>query len=314
MTADGRGTATVLFTDIVGSTELRVRAGDLVADELFVRFERLLGQLAVAHDGTVVKGLGDGIMATFNRSADGVLAAMEMQRATHREGRRAVDDRRVEIRVGISAGDVTWKDADCHGTPVVTASRLCAAAAGGQILCDDLVRGLGRGNADLTFRIVGELQLKGLPEPVVVFTVPWEQTADDAAELPAPLRALEDELPFAGRDSERLRLTDVWKQAQVEGTSVALVSGEPGVGKTRLAAEVARAQRIVTARSWCSAVATSTWPARSRRGSRRCDRWSPKPKSRCCASTWPVEAASSPGWFPRSRSGYPASRRRKPPT
>ena len=80
MTADGRGTATVLFTDIVGSTELRVRAGDLVADELFVRFERLLGQLVEAHDGTVVKGLGDGIMATFNRSADGVLAAMEMQR------------------------------------------------------------------------------------------------------------------------------------------------------------------------------------------------------------------------------------------
>jgi len=89
MTADGRGTATVLFTDIVGSTELRGRAGDLVADELFMRFERLLGQLVEANDGTVVKGLGDGIMATFNRSADGVLAAMEMQRATHREGRRA---------------------------------------------------------------------------------------------------------------------------------------------------------------------------------------------------------------------------------
>jgi class 3 adenylate cyclase len=241
MTADGRGTATVLFTDIVGSTELRVRAGDNVADELFVRFERLLGQLAEAHDGTVVKGLGDGIMASFNGAADAVLAAMEMQRATHREGRRAADDRRVEIRVGISAGDVTWQDGDCHGTPVVTASRLCNTAVGGQILCDDLVRGLGRGNADLTFRIVGELQLKGLPEPVVAFTVPWELAAEDGAQLPGALRALEDELPFAGRDAERSRLTDIWKQAQVEGTSVALLSGEPGVGKTRLASELARA-------------------------------------------------------------------------
>ena len=189
----------------------------------------------------MIKGLGDGIMATFNRSADGVLAAMEMQRRTHREGRHAVEDRRVQIRVGVSAGDVAWKDGDCHGTPVVTASRLCAAATGGQILCDDLVRGLGRGNADLTFRIVGELQLKGLPEPVVAFTVPWEQADADGAALPGALRALEDELPFAGRDDERQRLTDVWKQAQVEGTSVALLSGEPGVGKTRLAAELARA-------------------------------------------------------------------------
>ena len=241
MTADGRGTATVLFTDIVGSTELRVRAGDLMADELFLRFERLLGQIVTAHDGTVVKGLGDGIMATFHRSADGVLAAMEMQRGTHREGRHASEDRRVEIRVGISAGDVAWNDGDCHGTPVVTASRLCAAAVGGQILCDDLVRGLGRGNSELTFRIVGELSLKGLPEPVVAFTVPWEQALDDETQLPSPLRALEDELPFAGRDVERLRLTDVWKLAQVDGTSVALLSGEPGVGKTRLAAELARA-------------------------------------------------------------------------
>ena len=147
----------------------------------------------------------------------------------------------MQIRVGVSAGDVAWKDGDCHGTPVVTASRLCAAATGGQILCDDLVRGLGRGNADLTFRIVGELQLKGLPEPVVAFTVPWEQADAESAALPGALRALEDELPFAGRDDERQRLTDVWKQAQVEGTSVALLSGEPGVGKTRLAAELARA-------------------------------------------------------------------------
>jgi class 3 adenylate cyclase len=238
---NGRGTATVLFTDIVGSTELRVAAGDLIADELFVRFERLLGEIVAAHDGRVIKGLGDGIMATFSRSADGVLAAVGMQRATHREGRRAAEERRVQIRIGLSAGDVTWKDGDCHGTPVVTSSWLCGAADGGQILCDDLVRGLGRGNTDLTFRIVGDLDLKGLPEPVLAFTVPWEPVGGEGAQLPGPLRALEDELPFAGRDDERSRLTDVWKQAQVEGTSVARLSGEPGVGKTRLAAELARA-------------------------------------------------------------------------
>ena len=71
------------------------------------------------------------------------------------------------MRVGISAGDITWADGDCHGTPVVTASRLCNSADGGQILCDDLVRGLARGRTDLTFRMIGELTLKGLSEPVM---------------------------------------------------------------------------------------------------------------------------------------------------
>ena len=70
------GTATVLFTDVVGSTALRTRLGDAAADELMRRHEHVLADIVTEHSGSLVKGLGDGIMATFGGAADAVLAAI----------------------------------------------------------------------------------------------------------------------------------------------------------------------------------------------------------------------------------------------
>jgi hypothetical protein len=170
-----------------------------------------------------------------------VAAAIAIQQRTEAANRRVDDTRRVQVRVGCSAGDVAWEEGDCHGTPVVVAARLCDRAAGGQILCDDLVRGLARGRSGASFRIVGELELKGLSEPVVAYDVPWVPVAVGAAPLPAALLPVPDELPFAGRDEQRRALVTQWKSAQADGRAVALVSGEPGVGKTRLTSELARA-------------------------------------------------------------------------
>jgi len=242
--ADGgltAGTATILFTDLVGSTELRARLGDGAADELRRVHDQLLTGAVEEHGGTTVKGLGDGILATFGAAADAVAAATTIQRAIERANRRVDDARRLAVRVGLSAGDVSWEEGDCHGTPVVTASRLCDRAVGGQILVDDLVRGLARGRTEHAFRLVGELELKGLTEPVVAYEVPWEPARSDRAPLPAPLLPVANELPFAGRDAERDSLREQWKSAQTDGRTVALLSGEPGVGKTRLTAELARA-------------------------------------------------------------------------
>ena len=75
------------------------------------------------------------------------------------------------MRIGVSAGDVAFEEADCFGTPVIEAARLCAAAGGGKILVTDVVRvlaGLG-GGPELT--PVGALELKGLPAPVPVCEV-----------------------------------------------------------------------------------------------------------------------------------------------
>ena len=235
------GTATIMFTDLVGSTEMRTRLGDAAANEIHRTHDRLLGGAVDEHGGTLVKSLGDGILATFGAAADAVAAATTVQRAIERANRRVDDARRLAVRVGLSAGDVSWEDGDCHGTPVVTAARLCDRAVGGQILVDDLVRGLARGRTEHTFRLVGELELKGLAEPVAAYEVAWEPAVGDRAPLPAPLLPIASELPFAGRDAERNALRVQWKSAQTDGRSVALISGEPGVGKTRLTAELARA-------------------------------------------------------------------------
>jgi class 3 adenylate cyclase/tetratricopeptide (TPR) repeat protein len=234
------GTATILFTDLVGSTELRSRLGDAVADQLRRTHDQLLTTAVTEQSGTVVKSLGDGILAAFTATADAVTAGAAIQRALERANRGADDARRLTVRVGVSAGDVSWEDGDCHGTPVVTAARLCDRAEGGQILVDDLVRGLARGRSELSFRLVGELELKGLSEPVTAYEVPWEPTAGDRAPLPAALLPVARELPFSGRDAEREALRLQWKSAAADGHSTALVSGEPGVGKTRLTAELAR--------------------------------------------------------------------------
>lgn len=109
------GTATVVFTDLVSSTRLRIAEGDAAADELRRRHDDAL-RAAVANDGgTVVKGMGDGIMATFTSAAEAVAAAVAMHQAVARLNRRRRGEA-VEIRVGLSAGDVVWEDDDCFAS------------------------------------------------------------------------------------------------------------------------------------------------------------------------------------------------------
>ena len=120
-----------------------------------------------AHQGVLVKGLGDGHMAAFRGAADAIGAAVEIQQAACRE-------QLIVLRVGISAGDARAEGDDLFGTPVVEAARLCSAANGGQIVVAALVRQLAGTRGGYEFDPIGALSLKGLSDPVEACVVRWE--------------------------------------------------------------------------------------------------------------------------------------------
>ncbi|HEX3667653.1 MAG TPA: AAA family ATPase [Acidimicrobiia bacterium] len=229
-------TATVLFTDLVGSTALRQAVGDDAADELRRSHDRVLRDAVAAHGGHEVKGTGDGLMIVFDSAVEAVAAAEAMQRGVERLTRRAPAP--VSIRVGLSAGDVVWEGDDCFGTPVVEARRLCDSAEGAQILVGDVVRILAGSRGGHDFRPIGALELKGLTAPVPAAEVAW-QVGDHAVPLPSALAGSET-IGLVGRVDEMERLWTAWKHARSGEKRLVLLSGEPGVGKTRLAAELAR--------------------------------------------------------------------------
>src|ERR1051325_986424 len=162
----GRAVGVVLFTDLVGSTELRGRLGEEAADELRRKHDQLLAQAVEANSGRVVKGLGDGIMATFGGASDAVAAAVAIQQGIDRLNRTGKVPVPLAVRVGLSAGDVSFEDQDVHGTPVIEASRLCGAAVGGEVLASEIVRWLGGAQGAASLTAVGSLELKGLGAPV----------------------------------------------------------------------------------------------------------------------------------------------------
>ena len=233
-----RTTATILFTDLVGSTELRGQLGEEAADALGRQHDQLLAQAVESNNGRVVKGLGDGIMATFAGASDAVAAAVAIQQVIDRLNRSGKAAMPVAVRVGLSAGDVATEDEDVHGTPVIEASRLCGAAVGGEILASEVVRWLGGAQGATSFIPVGSLELKGLAAPVPTVRIAWEPAS--ASTIPIPALLTDVGRIFVGRDAELERLGQLWKEAAAGERRVALFAGEPGVGKTRLAAQVAR--------------------------------------------------------------------------
>jgi adenylate cyclase len=174
-------TVTVLFTDVVGSTAWRARVGDVVADVRTVELERASRQVVDSSGGTVVKGVGDGVMATFASAVAGLDAAAGLQGVARR---LAVGGDQLSLRVGVSTGDMVREDEDWLGAAAIEASRLCAEAAGGSVLVADATVRLSRG-ASHPLRFVGERVLRGFETPVEVYELVLEVAGD--ASLPAAL-------------------------------------------------------------------------------------------------------------------------------
>ena len=149
-------TVTVIFTDIVGSTGWRTRLGNVVADARMAELERASREVVVSSGGTVVKGLGDGVMGTFSSAVAALDAAVALQRVARR-----LAPGPASLRVGISSGDMVREGDDWFGTAAIEASRLCAEAAGGSALVADTTVHLTRGRAEHVLREVGARVLRG---------------------------------------------------------------------------------------------------------------------------------------------------------
>jgi len=221
-------TVTVVFTDLVGSTELANRLGHDAYEALRHKHFAALRSAVAKHGGTEVKTTGDGLMVRFDSAASAVACAVAMQQAT---------DREAQIRIGVSAGEATHESGDLFGAPVVEAARLCAAAGGGQIVVSEIVRLMARGRGH-SFASLGELNLKGIAERVPAHEVQWEPLASEELPLPPRLTTTQT-LAMIGRAAESAALAAAWAKAKDGQRQLVLIAGEPGIGKTRLATEAA---------------------------------------------------------------------------
>ena len=234
-------TVSILFCDLVGSTELMTRVGDVSADGIrrscFAAWRRALAD----HRGTEVKVTGDGLMACFPSAAEAVEGAAGLQEET---ARLDLDrpDLGLTLRVGISSGDASFDDGDWYGTPVVEAARLCAAADPGQILAAEIVIALARTRSARSFVDAGEFTLKGLPGPLRAVAVGWERP-QPPSQVPLPRALARPDSVFSffvGRHDELQRALRGWKEVAAGECRSYFVAGEPGIGKTTLVTEAAR--------------------------------------------------------------------------
>jgi class 3 adenylate cyclase len=152
--------ATVLFTDLVGSTALAAKLGDRPWAELLGRHHDAVRGAVAAHGGETVKTLGDGVLALFPGPAQGVRCA---QRAA-----QDADSLGLAVRSGLHTGEVERAGDDVSGLAVHLAARIMALAGGGEVLVSRTVRDLVIGS-ELSFEDRGEHELKGVPERWAVF-------------------------------------------------------------------------------------------------------------------------------------------------
>jgi pimeloyl-ACP methyl ester carboxylesterase len=173
--------ATVLFSDIVGSTEQATALGDRRWRELLERHDRLVRAELARYDGREVKHTGDGFLATF----DGPARAIRCARAI----RHGLRDLGIEVRIGLHTGECELKDGDVGGLAVHIGARVMAEAGAGEILVSGTVKDLVVGS-EIRFRPRGVQVLKGAPGEWTLLAVEddTDQIGNASAEELAPVR------------------------------------------------------------------------------------------------------------------------------
>jgi class 3 adenylate cyclase len=152
--------ATIVFVDIVASTELATKLGDGPFRDVLDRYYVLLGRELADYGGREINRAGDGVLATFDGPTRAIRYALAMQRTAHAL--------HLQVRAGIHAGEVELAGGDIRGIAVHLASRVAALAGPDEVLVSSTVRDLTAGSG-LSLVDRGVHLLKGIPEPRQLF-------------------------------------------------------------------------------------------------------------------------------------------------
>jgi WD40 repeat protein/class 3 adenylate cyclase/energy-coupling factor transporter ATP-binding protein EcfA2 len=232
------GTVTFLFVDQSQSTAQLQALGDRRAVATRQALFDVLREGLEEHRGQEIDNTGDGLAVAFDSAVDAVSYAVGVQQLADWHNRHQPDEATLHLRVGVHTGEPI---VDAHGRyfgiAMVVAQRLCAVAAAGQVLVSEIVRSLVEPRQLHSFVPAGPLALRGISADVPADVVPWEPL-DIRPPISLRLSHLQSE-PLVGRAGHLAWLADQWSLAQAGNRHLALLVGEPGMGKTRLAAAVA---------------------------------------------------------------------------
>jgi class 3 adenylate cyclase len=302
------GTVTFLFTDLEGSTRLWEQYPEAMRPAL-ERHDALLRDAVESHGGVIVKTTGDGLHAVFTTVLSAVEAALTAQRVLAAE-RWPDEPGELRVRMGLHTGDAIARGGDYYGPSVNRAARVMSAGNGGQVVLSLETAELVRDNLPDGVSLVdlGEHRLPDLARPERMFQL---TAADLRSEFPAlrTLDAMPGNLPrrlssFVGRGREREAINDA-----LESARLVTVTGVAGVGKSRIAIQVATDRPPLPAGAWLCDLSTveTTTPSPTPGGDPR-DRaavdwrsWTvssrPCVPASCCwcsttASTWSTSCAT----------------------
>ncbi len=227
---------TVLFTDIVGSTEYFAKKGDIAGRAMVQRHNDLLFPIIEDCNGKVIKTIGDAIMACFGNADDGVQAGISMQQALAEYNQNTDDE--IHIRIGLHTGKAIREPTDICGDTVNTSSRIVTLTDSDQILISKATKDeLSKEGFNLYFH--GDYHLKGIGN-IPIYKVLWyeDQKSKELKdkEKKELIISLHNQTPpepnFVGREDMLETITDWYKSSDVQ---IGALIGWGGFGKSALA-------------------------------------------------------------------------------